>query len=155
MLKLWEGGGSIGIEHEGIFSSDQGHACSDCTSLPSVFGVLDDDEVKTEFGGLLECNLGGFVFAAVVGDDDLVLDFSGFEVFLDIGEHEGYSFLFVVGGDDEWDFGFWGFGLALEVLGKMEFLLLLVGDGDGFVLAVIEVLLPVFVGLEEPQEDHH
>ena len=150
MFKFWEGGGSIGIEHEGVFSSDQGHASPDCTSFASVFGVLDDNEVKTEFWGLLECNFGGFVFATVIGNDDLMLDISGFEVFLDIGEHEGYSFLFVVGGDNEWDFGFGGFGLVLEVFWEMEFLVLLVGDGDGFVLAVIEILFPVFVGLEEP-----
>ena len=45
--------------------------------------------------------------------------------------------------------------MALEIFGEMEFLVLLVGDGDGFVLAVIEVLLPVFVGLEQPQEDYY
>ena len=31
--------------------------------------------------------------------------------------------------------------------------LLLIVDSDGLVLAVVEVFLPVFIGLEEPEED--
>lgn len=42
MLKLREGSGSVGINHEGVFSSHKGHTCSDCASLASIFGVFDD-----------------------------------------------------------------------------------------------------------------
>ena len=32
-------------------------------------------------------------------------------------------------------------------------MVLLIGDGDGLILSVIEVFFPIFVGLEEPKED--
>ena len=35
----------------------------------------------------------------------------------------------------------------------MMFLLLLSGDGDGFILSVIEILFPILVGLKQPKED--
>ena len=37
----------------------------------------------------------------------------------------------------------------------MQFLQLLISDGDGLVLAIIEILFPIFIGLKEPEEDYY
>jgi hypothetical protein len=79
-------------------------------------------------------------------------DFVGQQVICHIFEHQRYPLFFVVGRHHQGQSRLRLFIGPLMVLFHHIFVALLSGDGDRLVLSGVKVFLPVFVGLNQPEQ---
>lgn len=145
LIDLWECGGSICINHKYPIALGNRHACSHSTSFSSVFWVLNYNYVSIQLLSLSQSNLCGIIFGAIIGDDNFVVGIDFVEVLYSIIEHDGESKLLIVAGDNQWELYF--FGIFWEVIFSGKFLACKSCYWYGFVLTIVEVLFPVFIGL--------
>ncbi len=67
--------GPVSVDHKRILPTYQGHSSPDCPSFSSVLRVLDYNQIQSQLLSLFDSNGCGLILAAIVDDDDLMLDF--------------------------------------------------------------------------------